>query len=89
MEPERSAPCLQDPATGSYPEPDESNWHPKTISFKIYFNILPSTPRSLERSLSFRLSKKFVHTSHLPLYLICPAQTILLDFITLECLAKS
>jgi hypothetical protein len=25
MEPEDSLPCLQQPATGSYPEPDESS----------------------------------------------------------------
>jgi hypothetical protein len=31
MEPENSSPCLQKPATGSYPEPDEPNIHPHTL----------------------------------------------------------
>jgi hypothetical protein len=31
METEGSLPCSQEPATGSYPEPDESNTHPPTI----------------------------------------------------------
>jgi hypothetical protein len=28
MKPEGSLPCLQEPATGLYPEPDKSNSHP-------------------------------------------------------------
>jgi hypothetical protein len=31
MEPEGSLPCIQEPATGAYPEPGESNPHPKTL----------------------------------------------------------
>jgi hypothetical protein len=30
MEPERSLSFSQEPATGPYPEPDESNLHPPT-----------------------------------------------------------
>jgi len=30
MAPESSLPCSQEPATGPYPKPDESNPHPPT-----------------------------------------------------------
>jgi hypothetical protein len=46
MEPEGSLLCSQEPASGSYPEPDESIPHAYTHFLKIYFNILPSMPRS-------------------------------------------
>jgi hypothetical protein len=31
MEPAGSLPCSQQPATGLYPEPDESSWHSPTL----------------------------------------------------------
>jgi hypothetical protein len=31
MEPEVSLPCSQQPATGPYPKPDETNSHPITL----------------------------------------------------------
>jgi len=34
MEPEGSFPYSQYPATGSYPEPDECNPHPPTVSLR-------------------------------------------------------
>jgi hypothetical protein len=82
MEHEDSLPCSQETATGPYPEPYESNLHPKTYLLKINFNIiLPSTLRSSEWSLPFGLfNRNFVrfssipharympHQSHLPLF---------------------
>jgi hypothetical protein len=58
MEEETSLPCLQEPATDPYPNPDEFNPHTLPPHFpKINFNInLQSMPRSSEWSLSFRLS---------------------------------
>jgi hypothetical protein len=42
MIPEGSLPCLQQPATGPYPKPDEFSPQPNTtFFFKIYFNIMP------------------------------------------------
>jgi len=46
---EGSLPSPQQPATGPYPEPDESNPHFLTLFLKIRCNInLPSTPSSSE-----------------------------------------
>ena len=46
MKPERSLPRLQQLATRSYPEPEQSDPCPQPF-FKIYFSvILPSTPGS-------------------------------------------
>jgi hypothetical protein len=57
MEPEGSLPSSQQPATGPYPEPDESVPHFQTYFPNIYCNIiLTSTPMFSEWSLTFRLS---------------------------------
>jgi hypothetical protein len=40
MEPEGSLPCLQEPATGPYPKPDESSPHPKPYVPNTHFNIV-------------------------------------------------
>jgi hypothetical protein len=47
MESKVSLQCWQQPVTGSYSEPDESNPHPPTLFPKSNFNIIiPSNPRS-------------------------------------------
>jgi hypothetical protein len=40
MDPEDSWPCLQELATGPYPQPGESNQHPLPYFPKIHFNII-------------------------------------------------
>jgi hypothetical protein len=42
MEQEGSLPCSQQSATGIYSEPVESTPHPRTVLFKIPFNITTS-----------------------------------------------
>jgi len=37
MEPKHSLQCSQQPATGPYPEPDESNPHPPNLLLKELF----------------------------------------------------
>jgi hypothetical protein len=74
QEPKCSSPHSQQPATGPYPEPVESNPHPQANLPKIHSDsILPSTPWSSERSLSFGLSHQNVvqfsllyHACHMP-----------------------
>jgi len=52
MEPKGSLPCSQQPATAPCSEPDEYNSQIPTLFPKIYsIFILPSTPRSSEKSL--------------------------------------
>jgi hypothetical protein len=74
QEPEGLSPHSQQPATGSYPEPAESNPHPQASLSNIHSDpILPSTPWSSERSLSFGLSHRNLaqfsllsHACHMP-----------------------
>jgi hypothetical protein len=67
MEPEGSLPCTQQPATGPYPQPDESSPHIPPYLRMFHSNIIfPSTPRSSKWSLSFRRSKQYrARNSHL------------------------
>jgi hypothetical protein len=59
MEPEGSLLCLQEPATGPYPEPDKSSPHLPPYSPKIHSNIIfPSMPTSSMFSFPFRFSSK-------------------------------
>jgi len=62
-----SLPYLQQPATGSSPEPDASNPHLPTLYRKIHTNIIfPYTPRSSEWTVPFVFAgQNFVCISHL------------------------
>lgn len=85
MEPEGSVPCLQDPTTSTFPEPNESNPHHSLCFSKFYFNvILSSVLRSCKWSLPFRLlNQNFVCISHLPMHTTCHAHYNHHDFINL------
>jgi hypothetical protein len=56
MESQGSLSCWQNPASGPYPEPNESISN-TSYTFKINFNnILPSAPICLKWSLPFRFT---------------------------------
>jgi hypothetical protein len=75
MEPEGSIPCSQEPSTGPYPEPYQSNPHHPILSTKIHFSIVhPPTSWSSQRFLSFWLSPpiSYMHSSSPPFVLHTP-----------------
>jgi hypothetical protein len=84
MEPEGLLRHSQVPATGLYPETDQSSLCPPSRFLKLYLNIiLPSTPESSSWSPSLRNSHQILHTavlSHIPA--TCSAHVILRDLIT-------
>jgi len=84
MEPECSSPHSKVPATCPYPEPARSCPYPQIHFLKIHYNIfLPFKRGSPKRSLSLRFPHQIpVYTSPPPIRATCPANLILLDFIT-------
>jgi len=81
MEPECSLYCLQEPPL--VPILSQMNSDRKFPSYfpKIHSNvILPSTTRSPEWSVPFRLSKQILYSFLIiPMHAICPVHLILLD----------
>jgi hypothetical protein len=63
MESEGLLPCSQQPATGTYSEPDATNTNlPTQFHPTIHSNVIvPSMPRSSEWSFTFRITN---HLSH-------------------------
>jgi hypothetical protein len=81
MELESALPCSQLPATGSYPEPDESSPHPPTLfplrliqTFSYLHLGLPSGCSLPNTLCAFLIS---------PIRATCPIHVTFLNFITL------
>jgi len=76
METKRSLPHSQEPATCSYPEPDQCSPTPSRHFFKIHFNItLPSSLRSSKCLFPSGFPTKILH-SPLPIRATFPAHLI-------------
>jgi hypothetical protein len=87
MKPGGSLPCSQEPSTGPYPEPDQSN--PSYLS-KIHFNIVyPSTSWSSQWSLPSGFPTNILYAFLFsPIRATCPVYLTLLHLIILIILGE-
>jgi hypothetical protein len=85
MKAEGSLLCSQEPSTGPYPEPDQSNSYQPILSLNIHFNIV----HPLRLVLPSGLFPSVFPTNILyvvlfsPIRATCPVRLILLDMIIL------
>jgi hypothetical protein len=70
-------PCLQEPTTGPYPEPDESNSHPIPYFPEFHFGLLSGLSHS-----GFPMKTVYLFLIS-PMRATCPAHFIPIDLITL------
>jgi hypothetical protein len=79
MKPESSLRCPQQPTSYLYPEPDESNPHSPTISFKPQFDTRELESRFKNSPISSDFPTMNFHSISYRTHTICPTPLALLN----------